>query len=136
MGCNGTEYRLLNFDHKAKFIYSSYSATDNGVYQSDFKIFDFNPQSGSFSLDSVASELFKVERKDFFKESTPDSLLTGNHFFRITRAKRGIAECQLDFPWWIPQEQLEEAHKWLKGNTIYFDFVDGTFTRSEPYFDN
>jgi hypothetical protein len=135
----GREYRLLNLTHKAKFIYSFNDFTDNSTYQDDVKIYDFDPRTGYFSLDSVTTELFRIEAKDFFMESAPDSLAYYEYYFTINRAKKGITECRICLYYGcysMSYEQLQEKNKWLKGNVIYFDVVDNKFIRSEPYFDD
>jgi hypothetical protein len=106
------------------------------VHYSKVEIYDFNPETGTFSLDSISTELFNVDEKDFFMESTPDSLARYPYLFRIQETSKGIAICRLDnpVPWFLPQG--EESKKFLKGNVICFDFVDGIFVRSEPYFDS
>jgi hypothetical protein len=133
-------YLLINSAHKPKLIMSRASFYLTTVtYQNDIGIYDLDSLTG-ISEDSTSMELFRVRSKDFFIESTPDSLTHFGYSFLFTCFDKGIiAQCLLDldaYPNWGKRSSREEVEgtQWQKGNVIDFYFIDGKFTRSEPYF--
>lgn len=132
-----SEYKLLNSVHKAKFIYTSYAFASASTIENNPKIYDYNPQNNTFTLDTISSNLFHIEEKDFYMELTPsDSTLPYyGAVFHLVYNGEGIATCLLDNGRWTPFEEIRN-NKWLKGNIIRFDYINDEFIRSEPYWDN
>ena len=126
------EYKLLRSAHKPKFICSNFFGTSAFGQQGDFEIYDYDPHTGTFSLDTVALKLFRVDQRDFYIESTPDSVVDCDHFFDIVHNKEGVAVCEFNCGRW---RREEDEYKWLRGNVIRFDYVNGEFIRSAPYFE-
>jgi hypothetical protein len=127
------EYKLLNSKHNTKFMFSTYCGTRALTTPYDIEIYDYDFQADSFSFDSISSELFSVFGNDFLLP-TPDSLEIDYFIlFHTFYIENSIAICLFDT---CPRlfEILKE-NKWLKGNVIRFDFIDGEFIRSEPYFE-
>jgi len=142
-----SEYRLLNSITNTKLIWSWANFYTNIVsYQRDVRIYDLDSHTGILSMDSTSMELFRIRSKDFFVESTPDSLMYFGYYFLISCADKGIAQCILEFnagEWdrgWATGNKSSykdlKGTQWLKGNIVDFYFDNGKFTRSEPYFSN
>ncbi len=130
-------YRLINSAHKTKFLSLGFGRYD-GVEYGIIDVSDFDPRTGRLSGNDVDKKIFAVEIKDFFKESTPDSVVKKQYttdFNIIYLEKEGVAECRLS-PYRWEKERYENTRKWLKGDVIHFDFVDGKFIRSGPYFEH
>jgi hypothetical protein len=131
-----SELRLLSAENTIKVMKSSFSGTNSFTNQDDFLIYDYNYNKKSFSIDTVAGKLFKVQLIDFFKENTPDSIITefeghSSYFFQTIYNESGVAEIQLF------DESLEKnikSNKWLKGNKITFYYKDNKFFKTETYF--
>jgi len=129
-------YRLLNSVDGAKLLSLGFGRYD-GMEYGVINISDFDLRTGNLSY-SLDNNIFRVELKDFFKETTPDSIIQTQVTtdFQITHLnKKGVAECRLSPAYW-DYHNNEEISKWLKGVVIHFNFVDGKFIRSEPYFEN
>ena len=124
-------YIELDFD---KFFY--YNETKSGpTYRAgQFEVYDFNAKKGKFTLDAASSALFKLDEKDFFTDETPETILSDAWYhisFEITDAHGQFAEHRLNF-----NSENYDWTQWMKGNVISFDFEDGKFTRSAPFFDD
>jgi len=132
---NGDIYKLVNSADKSKLLSLGFGQYDGVVYGT-ISVSDFNPHTGSLSYEPEDEKIFAVKAKNFFKESTPDSIIQTlvTTDFQITHLnKEGVAECRLAGYYWM---ESDEVKKWLKGDVIHFDFVDGKFIRSEPYFED
>ena len=139
---NAEIYRLITSTNTAKLLHLEDKYYDGMVY-GVIDIQSFNPYTESTFVNPSDKKIFAVEIKDFFKESTPDSVIRTQYTtdFSITHLeKEGVAECRLSPGYWSRrwsgEECFAEIKKWLKGEVIHFDFVDGKFIRSEPYFDD
>ena len=138
--CGGdtqTKYRLLHFADETKFLeHTLHSAS--AACSGKLEIYDFNPHTGNFSLDTVFDGYISVEK--FFKESTPDSLMENFDYCFLAPyddTNNSVAQYRI-LSYWIGyiNERHEELEKWMLGNVIDIYFVDGKFIRSEPYFDD
>lgn len=135
-------YRLVNSVNESKLLLLSFRRYDGMEFGVINDVLDFDPQTGNLSNNLADKKLFAIKLKDFFKESTPDSVIQTQVTtdFQITNlTKEGVAECRLSPAYWNriwSEESFEEINKWLKGDVIHFDFVDGKFIRSEPYFED
>ncbi len=137
-GVSISELRILFSDQTVVVIRSSFSGTSSFTNQNDLLIYNYNFNEKTFSLDTINIKLFNVELKDYFKENTPDSIISefeghSSYFFHIIYNETGIAENQLfDNSF----EKNIMNNNWLKGNKITFYYKDNKFIKTEPYFSN
>lgn len=135
-GVSVSELRILFSNNDIFVISSNFSGTRAFTTQNYLSIFKYDFEKKFFYLDSMNTKLFKVEKSDFFKESTPDSIISefANHssnFFNIFYTNDGVAVNEI-FDEIIGNDIKE--NKWLKGNVITFYFNNNRFYRTEPYF--
>lgn len=133
-----SELRILFSDKAIKIISSDFSGTNSFTNQNKVEVYDYDFNKNSLILDSINTKLFIVNLRDYFKENTPDSVISKleNHlsyFFQISYNESGIAENQLF------DESFDKDitnNNWLKGNKITFYYENNEFRKSEPYFSN
>ena len=139
--CGGntkTVYRLLPYAHGTKFMHYALSYATNDQCIGDLSIYDFNPITEKFSLDTIY-DVYNVTIENFFKESTPDSLMEFDYCFLLAYDITDKYIAQYRFRsglWGYIEERSEELRKWMLGNVIDIYFVDGKLVRSEPYFED
>ena len=131
-----SELRALFYKNSIKLISSSFNGTSASVHQTDFSIYNYNFKTKELSIDSIDTKLFQVQLKDYFKEGTPDSIISytssyTSYFFDIVYNEKGIATNQL---YSNSFDRKFRDVEWLRGNVITFEYKDSKFIRSEPYF--
>ena len=138
VGIQIKEARILLSENSIKILYSENSGTRSATSQNEIKVFDYNPSKKTFDIDTLNTGLFQIKFKDFFKDNTPDSIISNlsnnsNFFFSIVLNKTGIAENEIFST--LVGEKLNES-KWLKGNKIAYMYRDNKIIKTNPYFEN
>lgn len=135
-GISVSELRILFSDNTVKIISSDFSGTSSFTNQNNPKIYNYDYNKQSFTLDTADTKFFIVRLRDFFKGNTPDSVISefkghSSYFFQITYNESGIAENQLF------DDSFDKNitnNNWLKGNKITYYYENNKFRKSEPYF--
>ncbi|MDR0230921.1 MAG: hypothetical protein LBI82_02245 [Dysgonamonadaceae bacterium] len=132
-------YRLLPSETETKFLHYFLNYGSNVQCIGELDIYDFNSLTESFSLDTTVYEILDVSLDNFFKESTPDSLMGffDYCFYPAYYTDKYIAQYRFrSYVGSYFEERKEELEKWMLGNVIDIYFINGKFVRSEPYFED
>jgi hypothetical protein len=142
--CGGNSqsfYRLLPFAHETKFVHFVLNYATSVECIGELDIYDFNHLTGKFSKNTI-SGILDVTIENFFKTSTPDSLMNKFDYcfyYAYDDSDKYIAQYWFRAYGFYGQDLLEELKeelkKWMLGNVINIYFDNGKLARSEPYFD-